>query len=508
MGRCLRGPVNIPVTVRDFADFQRIFGGLWQPSPLSYAVEQFFDHGGRCAVIVRVVNAGTPATLSLKCGEETLVLETLVVGSREFLRASIDYDNVPAQETDCFNLVIQRVRSYQSEHIEEQETYRRISTSPDTQRFITRELARSTLVKVRGSVPMQRPDATRSAESHYAIGYVHSNNDGTDGLPLTDYDLIGSAADGTGLFVLTQLERVDYVYLPPLSRDTEVGVSALLAAIHFCRRRHAMLIVDPPLQWNSAQVALSEMRDFCFYCDQALMFFPRIVVLDRVRGRYECFGNGGAVAGMLARAEESCPPWALNQNEPELVLRRGVRLQVELNERERWRLATQGINSLQILRHDAVVKTVRRTLAGGINAAADFGYLGTRRFALHIMGHLERTTRWVMLSSPNRSMWSRLLRQVTEYMQSLVMMGAFPESHLGREFFVICDERINRAANDSIPEIRILIGFAAWHAEQYHTYVITHSIAGSHTRAVAVNCYQASSNYADTDQTLPLLALS
>ena len=47
VGRALKGPVNEPVPVRSFADYSRVFGGLWQPSTLSYAVEQFFENGGR-----------------------------------------------------------------------------------------------------------------------------------------------------------------------------------------------------------------------------------------------------------------------------------------------------------------------------------------------------------------------------------------------------------------------------------------------------------------------------
>ena len=65
VGRALKGPVNQPVMVRSFADYTRVFGGLWQPSTLSYAVEQFFENGGRAAVIVRVVNGARPPTLTL-----------------------------------------------------------------------------------------------------------------------------------------------------------------------------------------------------------------------------------------------------------------------------------------------------------------------------------------------------------------------------------------------------------------------------------------------------------
>ena len=64
VGRALRGPVNQPVRVRNCAEFHQVFGGLWQPGMLGYAVEQYFDNGGREAVIVRVVNGGAPATIT------------------------------------------------------------------------------------------------------------------------------------------------------------------------------------------------------------------------------------------------------------------------------------------------------------------------------------------------------------------------------------------------------------------------------------------------------------
>ena len=46
VGRAQRGPVNRPVRVQSFAEFSRIFGGLWALSRMSYAVNQFFQHGG------------------------------------------------------------------------------------------------------------------------------------------------------------------------------------------------------------------------------------------------------------------------------------------------------------------------------------------------------------------------------------------------------------------------------------------------------------------------------
>jgi uncharacterized protein len=54
IGRARRGPVNEPVTVNSFGDFERVFGGLWRDSPLSYAVRDFYLNGGSQALIVRL----------------------------------------------------------------------------------------------------------------------------------------------------------------------------------------------------------------------------------------------------------------------------------------------------------------------------------------------------------------------------------------------------------------------------------------------------------------------
>lgn len=60
IGRTRRGPVadpitgGEPITINSFADFERIFGGLWELSPLSFAVRDFYLNGGSQAVIVRL----------------------------------------------------------------------------------------------------------------------------------------------------------------------------------------------------------------------------------------------------------------------------------------------------------------------------------------------------------------------------------------------------------------------------------------------------------------------
>src|SRR5271166_5099390 len=157
VGRTLRGPTGRPVKVRSFSEFSQVFGGLWQPSLLGYAVEQYFDNGGREAIIVRVVNGARAATLCLPAGAEKLVLRALRPGTREFLRAAVDYDNIPGESTDEFNLTVQRVHTQGTLRVEDQETYRALSTRPGAAAHIESALARSELVRLVGAAPESRP---------------------------------------------------------------------------------------------------------------------------------------------------------------------------------------------------------------------------------------------------------------------------------------------------------------------------------------------------------------
>jgi Bacteriophage tail sheath protein len=124
VGAAFRGPTDddplCPITINGFADFERIFGGLWTGSAMGYAVRDFFLNGGSQALIVRVFEtddaAGAkPARTSITAGD--LTLEAAYPGSwGRNLRVSVDpnVSEVAAQKlsltTDqLFNLTIRDV---------------------------------------------------------------------------------------------------------------------------------------------------------------------------------------------------------------------------------------------------------------------------------------------------------------------------------------------------------------------------------------------------------------
>jgi phage tail sheath protein FI len=493
LGRTLKGPVNQPLSVRSFGEFQQHFGGLWQPSTLSYAVEHFFENGGREAYIVRVVNGARPPTLTLPAYAGALQLIAVNPGSREYLRASVDYDGISVAEPDRFNLVVQRVRAAGSELVEDQEIYRRVSVARESARFVSDVLLKSRLVRVRGTPPTERPQRCAATPGGVAVGYALSNPDGDDGAPLTDYDVIGSAASCGGLFALDGIPRFNLLCIPPLGREQDVGLSTLLVAARMCRERQALLIVDPPASWGSARAALDALRIWPFRSDSAVMYYPRVQAFDRLRGRVETFGSCGAAAGMIARSDDSSPVWLAAESE-EAVLRPGLRPAVAVADADRVRLAQAGVNTLLAVRGGSRTGVSPRTLGAGGGLAADWKYLSARRLALFVAASVEQGTRWVLLQHNARETWRRAQLQVENFLGELAAEGAFPGAGARENHFVICDERVNTPVTLAEGKFNLLFGFATSKPGAFDTWLVTHRAGSSRVRPVSVNRWEVASS--------------
>jgi len=484
VGRTLKGPVGEPTRIDSFAQFQQIFGGLWQPSTLSYAVEQFFENGGEEAIVVRVVSGGRPPTLDIPCADDVLVLAGRCPGSREYLRASVDYDALPGNEPTLFNLVVHRVRQPGSELVEEQEIHRRLSVDPASPRYVATVLDESRLVRVVGPVPAQRPDITRAGDPRALVGYVFCNSDGDDGDPLSDYDIIGNEQRLSGLFALQAGAQFSLLCIPPLDRDRDVGMPTLLVAGRLCRQQHAMLVVDPPHQWTDAGRALDGMRRWPFHSSDALMYFPRIAAMDRLRNRVETFASCGAVAGMLARRDRVLPVWQEQEGEV-APLRPGLKPALALDESERVLLANLGVNTFGPARGEHWHRLAPRSLGATLGAAVEPRLLAGRRLALQIAASVERGTRWVMYGTLDSERRARVAAQVQVLLDGFAAEGAFAPGP--RDCFVICDERLNGPGVARAGEFRVLFGYAPLRSGEYQAFLTTHRPGGSITRPVSVN---------------------
>jgi hypothetical protein len=429
----------------------------------------------------------------LPAGSSRIRLIGVNPGSREFLRASVDYDGIPEKETDSFNLVLQRVRSAGSELIEDQEIFRRLTVLAASDRFVSNVLLESHLARVQGPVPVQRPERSALGGSRSAIGYAVSNPDGDDGAPLTDYDVIGSAVENTGMFALKATPVFNLLCIPPLAREHDVGLSTLLVAAKFCRERNAVLLVDPPSTWISAKTALDALRNWPFRSDNAVMYFPRVQSFDRLRGRAETFASCGAAAGMIARSDEVSPVWSALETE-ESFLRPGLRPAAVVSDQERVRLSQAGVNTLVSSRSSVRQGLSPRTLASGSSGASDWKYLAARRLALFVASSIEQGTRWVLLEPNIPSTWERARQQVDAFLEALAEQGAFIGTSADESHFAIADDRVNRVQTVAEGKFNLLYGFATSKPGEFDTWMVTHHTVGSRVRPVSVNRLQTSRN--------------
>lgn len=475
LGRAERGPVNEPVPLQSFDEYRRHFGGHCPFSHLAHAVQHFFLNGGESAVVVRIVNRATRATIEVPAGSEILRLQARRPGSRELLRVSVDYEKVD-DDPDRFNLVVQRLSRLGSHLIEDQELFPALSMSSTDRRFVVDVLQESELISLSGPLPSCRPDATKAEHPGQAIPYVDMAKAGTDGEELTDYDLVGSNEEGTGLFALDRIEQVDLLCMPPPpSRD--LGSTAFLAAERYCERRRAMLIWDPSRSWPTADAALLGTRAAGLAGRNALTYFPRI----RPRAEFARYPEGlpacGALAGMLARGDADR---AAGTRNPPLVLKASLTTATDVAEKQASMLHRYGVNTLVREQGGSVGLRGNVCLAAQDRVSTLWQRLDARRTALSVLSAVERGTLWVSKDLYDPITAERLERQVREYLAHLHDREMLVGQRSAEAFFV----RVSCPDEDQEPVVTLRFGFALLRPGHFLIYEIAYREDGRTTREV------------------------
>ena len=465
IGRTERGPLNEAVVVKSYDDFTRVFGGHTTFSFVSWAVQHFFWHGGEVALIVRVANRATRAVLEIPAGREILRLQARQPGSREHLRASIDYDRVE-RTPDKFNLVVQRVSRPGSQLVDDQEVFEGLSMDPTDERFVVDALQESDLVRLVGPLPSYRPGATRAAHPGQPIPYITIKQAGTDGEELTDYDIIGSNAEGTGLFALDRCERVDLVCVPsPPGHD--LGSTSFVAATRYCEKRRAVLVWDPPWAWTSADSAVLALRTSGQASRHALTYFPRV----RPRGDLGRYGAGmpacGVVAGMLARCDQA-GVWH-RMPAVDATLKGGLAPLVEIGQKPAATLQRLGVNTFMRLQPGVAALQGNVSFAGSAALDSLWQSLSVSRLTSFVLRSIEAETRWVFTAERLDQLAADLERQVWIFLSRLKQRGALAGATADQAFFVRTSAAHEPEEGRDV-SIALRIGFAPREPNEFLTF--------------------------------------
>ena len=462
LGRTERGPVNEPVCVESFPEYCRFFGGHLGDGAVSRSVHDFFLHGGHRAVIVRVANRATRSHIDVPTSDEILRLQARYPGRREVLRVSIDYEQVE-NDANLFNLVVQRLGGSGFGLVEDQELYPLVSILPSDSRFIGDILRDSRLISLAGPTTETRPLATPPDRPGDPVRYIDLSAPGDDGDELTDYDIIGSDRDGTGLFAFLRGPRIDLMAIP-LPPERELGTTAFVAAARLCENQRVLLIWDPPGSWQSVDAAILGSRRQDYGSGNVMTYFPRI----RTRGAQMRHAGGmpasGAIAGMLARRAQR-GLWG-QDTDTDYTLRAALTPIVDVTSREAQRLAHKGINSFVNAPGGSMQLVGRATLGtAGLGSGVSSGF-DRRRLRFFILNSVEEAAIASAAETDLASSLPRLEGQLRRFFDELFLRGALQGRTPGQAYYL----HTRQAEAGGWP--RICLGFAPGEPGRFLEYFV------------------------------------
>ena len=477
VGRALRGPLNTPVLVHHFGEFRRRFGDCWPRSSLGPAVQQFFEQGGENLYVVRVANNARGAMICLPASGSALVLRALEPGSTERIRASVDYDGIDDDNDSLFNLTLQRIDPT-NDLIADQEMFHRLSYEEGADTFVGDMLVSSTMVELERPYPTHRPDLTSTSDSRFDLTWVEHVQEGSDGVGLSDYDLIGSRDKGTGLFALQQAEQFDLLYLPPCGKGVNAGPAAILAAELYCRQRGAMLVVDPAAEWQSPTDMIDGVRGLGYASPNMLSYFPRV----KTRGGQEDSERvaGAALAALLCKLDRTYGPWQ-SLDQEDLGFRGKLVPVSDIDDEDVYALQRAGINVVATGNAGRATISGSMTMARGTEAYRVFKSLAVRRLCLRIINTIENSTRWAVFEKPDINLTERIRRQVLTYLSSLADLGAFANER----FVVECDAGLCEREDRLEHGITILLVFHPLGSAESVSFTIHQTVAGCRVTSTA-----------------------
>jgi len=484
VGRALRGPVNTPIAVQSFAAFAQTYGGLWNKSRLAYAVQDFFFNGGTSALVVRLAHPDATAARITLPGN-TLTLAAASPGAWGDALAAVVDDNVSAAvaaqlglaTSDLFNLTLCDAGTgaiEQHQNLSVKNSARRVDTVLGTA---------SQLVGALGGLPPQPPAPHLPPGAGLTVWtdpQAHTEatpGSGADGGELDAADFVGPTSETAkaGLYALDHADIFNLLTIPPYQALLDVDAAVIAAAASYCEKRRAMLLVDPPSVWTSAEAVVAGATALGSRSANAAVFFPRLVEFDAQAGLLQSIAPSGAVAGVIARTDAQRGVWAAAAGSS-ATLENVTGLSLALTDGEINQLNDAAVNALRSLPSSSAAIWGARTL-GGSNGDPQWRYIPVRRLALYIEASLESGLQWVIFEPNGPPLWSQIRESVSSFMLGLFRQGALQGATASEAFFVQCDAQTTTQADIDRGIVNVVVGFAPLRPAEFTVVRLQQSLA-------------------------------
>lgn len=265
--------------------------------------------------------------------------------------------------------------------------------------------------------------------------------------------IIGSQKTKSGIYSLDYMTDFNILCIPPYDESDTTSITVYEKALEYCKKRRAILLVDPPNDWKDAKIAKNN-QSYLFSDENAAIYFPRVKIQEK-----SDFVPCGIIAGIMAKTDYSRGVWKAPAGVEASIS--GIDdFVIHLTDDEIGVLNLMGINCLKKVQSLGFLVWGSRTMKGNERLASQWKYLPTRRTALFIEESLYRGLKWVVFEPNGEPLWSSIRNTVDPFLNNLFRQGAFQGATTKEAYFIKCDQSTHTVNDIAAGIINLEVGFA------------------------------------------------
>jgi uncharacterized protein len=222
-----------------------------------------------------------------------------------------------------------------------------------------------------------------------------------------------------------------------------------------------MLLIDPPpnvttvagaVDWKSSTIGVVDPNGAAFW--------PRLRLADALNnGQLRTFAPSGVVAGVYADTDGNSGVWKAPAG-INATLNGVQNMTYQMSDAENGVLNPLGLNCFRTFPIYGPVLWGARTLVGADAMANQWKYVPVRRMALFLESSLYQGTQWVVFEPNDEPLWAAIRLNVSSFMQTYFLKGAFQGQTPDQAYFVKCDSETTTQTDIDNGVVNILVGFA------------------------------------------------
>jgi phage tail sheath protein FI len=505
-----RGPATGAQLVTSWSEYERIYGGPLSADKTNFplAVRGFFDNGGQLLYCARVVGAGAvpasnenpapenpapenPAPENPAAAKPALVLTaagpgawgnnvfvrlgpaTMVATKRkgvpdDWFRVTVLYYTQPPPVPLVDPLEPANISDLNRREPDMVEDFDNLDFEPTaTNDVVSTVNGSSTLIHAAWSGAPARP---------VDQGFTELGQ-GTDVAPTaSDYvgDMTKPSDQRTGLAALEGIEDIALLAVPDQTHPALVAADRgeiADAVVSQCERLRNRFSIfggplgagddPPPVPLSDPNAIITNLPSSSSF---TAIYYPNVHVYDSLTGGADYITPVGHVAGIYARTDDEQGVEHAPANAEVLGIldintspTQGP-LQYAVTRGDQDILNPAGVCALRDFRSSQL--GVRVWGARTLSADPQWRYVNVRRTFIYLEQSIERGTQWVVFENNDEPTWARVVRSVSNFLESFWRDGGLVGTTPAEAFFVRCDRTTMTPGDIDDGRLICLIGVA------------------------------------------------